>query len=185
MKSRFLFTISFICSLSLLQGKATNGHWITFQSLLQEMTNRDVLAQYPTISYKALQASSYNRESVSPSQPGWFADSDGVSCLRTETINGQKEWVMMEDFGPGCIAKIWAVCFYYSMNDTIGGNISIYLDGAKEPVIRTNLFYTGLTDKAMIREQEGPARSYPLDRSYQAEVNLSIPALGYTWLVIE
>ena len=58
---------------------------ITFQSLLREMVDREKITEFPTIApYKTLQASSYNRASISPDQPGWFADSDGVFCIRTE-----------------------------------------------------------------------------------------------------
>lgn len=113
---------------------------ITLESLLRELVNRDKLTEYPSQPYRSLQASSYNRQSVSPDQPGWFADSDGVSCIRTEQNGDQTEWVLMEDFGPGAITKIWAVCFYYGMDNTLGANIKIYLDGNKEPVINTNLF---------------------------------------------
>jgi hypothetical protein len=57
-----------------------------------------------------------------------------------------------------------------------------------QPVTRTlrlPLYYTGLAQTALIREQNGPARSYALDREYNVEVRLSIPARGLTWLVIQ
>lgn len=110
------------------------------QSLLREMVDRKQLVEYPeSIPYKAMQASSYNRASVSPDQPGWFADSDGVFCIRTEkNRKGETEWVLMEDKGPGAITKIWAVCFYYGLNDTTGANLKIYLDGEEEPTINCN-----------------------------------------------
>jgi hypothetical protein len=113
---------------------------ISMSSLLQEMVNRESITYFPESGYQCLQASSYNRESVSPDKPGWFADSDGIGFIRTEENNGTKEWVIMEDEGPGVIAKIWAVCFYYGLSDTTGANIKIYLDGATEPVINTNFF---------------------------------------------
>lgn len=115
---------------------------ITMQSLLREMVDREKITEFPTeLPYRTLQASSYNRASVSPDQPGWFADSDGVSCIRTEVNeDGNTEWVLMEDEGPGAITKIWAVCFYYGLEDTIGANLKIYLDGADEPVICCNFF---------------------------------------------
>lgn len=113
---------------------------VTISSLLKEMTDRNRLAKFPQPYYQSLQASSYNRESVSPNKPGWFADSDGVGYIRTEEINGKTEWVIMEDEGPGCITRIWAVCFYYGLENTIGANIKFYIDGAKEPVINTNFF---------------------------------------------
>jgi len=104
------------------------------------MSDRESTASWPDPEYRQMQASSYNRESVSPDKPGWFADSDGVFCIRTEENNGQKEWVLMEDTGPGCLTRIWAVCFYYGLNNITGANVKIYLDGAEEPVINTNFF---------------------------------------------
>ncbi|GGW39567.1 hypothetical protein GCM10007383_25410 [Arenibacter certesii] len=113
---------------------------VNITTLLEEMVDRDLITQFPTSNYKSKQASSYNRESVSPDLPGWFADSDGVSYIRTEELNGKKEWVLMEDEGPGVITKIWAVAFYYGLDNTLGANINIYLDGNPEPVISTNFF---------------------------------------------
>lgn len=115
---------------------------VSMQSLLREMVDRKQLVEYPeSIPYKAMQASSYNRASVSPDQPGWFADSDGVFCIRTEkNREGETEWVLMEDKGPGAITKIWAVCFYYGLDDTTGANLKIYLDGEDEPTINCNFF---------------------------------------------
>lgn len=47
---------------------------ITMQSLLREMVDREKITEFPTeLPYRTLQASSYNRASVSPDQPGWFA----------------------------------------------------------------------------------------------------------------
>lgn len=123
-----------------LSGCSGEERVVTFQKLVKEMADRDALAEYPAIPYRSLQASSYNRESVSPDLPGWFADSDGEGFIRTEINDGREEWVMMEDDGPGCVTKIWAVCFYYGLNDTIGGNVRIYLDGNTEPVIKANFF---------------------------------------------
>lgn len=51
--------------------------------------------------------------------------------------------------------------------------------------IQLPLYYTGLTAKAMIREQEGTAVSYKLNRDYTVELTVKIPAKGYTWYVIE
>jgi hypothetical protein len=46
------------------------------------------------------------------------------------------------------------------------------------------LYYTGLTETATIREQRGTAKQYKLDRGYNVHVPVSVPAGGYTWLVI-
>ncbi|WP_299231754.1 glycoside hydrolase family 172 protein [uncultured Bacteroides sp.] len=115
---------------------------ITMQDFLREMVDRERIAEYPeNLQYRTLQASSYNRASVSPDQPGWFADSDGVFCIRTEkNKKGETEWVLMEDDGPGVITKMWAVCFYYGLDNTTGANVKIYLDGKDEPEICCNFF---------------------------------------------
>ncbi|SIR11090.1 glycoside hydrolase family 172 protein [Maribacter ulvicola] len=119
---------------------AVEDEEISIGSLLTEMVDRDKITQFPDPYYQSLQASSYNRTSVSKDAPGWFADSDGEYFIRTEEINGKKEWVLMEDEGPGVITKIWAVCFYYGLDNTLGANINIYLDGNTTPVISTNFF---------------------------------------------
>lgn len=139
MKNQFcLFVIAALINLCSIHAQEQ----VSVQSLLREMVDRKQLVEYPeSIPYKAMQASSYNRASVSPDQPGWFADSDGVFCIRTEkNREGETEWVLMEDKGPGVITKIWAVCFYYGLDDTTGANLKIYLDGEDEPTINCNFF---------------------------------------------
>ena len=51
--------------------------------------------------------------------------------------------------------------------------------------IQLPLYYTGLTQKAVIREQEGKSFTYSLQRDYTVELTVTIPANGYTWYVIE
>lgn len=50
--------------------------------------------------------------------------------------------------------------------------------------IRLPLYYTGLTDRALVRHQDGSAEEIQLARDYSAEVTVEIPAHGRTWLVI-
>ncbi len=47
------------------------------------------------------------------------------------------------------------------------------------------LYYTGLSDRALIREQGGPGRVVPLERDHSVSVRVRVPAGGFTWLVIE
>lgn len=47
------------------------------------------------------------------------------------------------------------------------------------------LYYTGLTETARIREKEGQAVKYRLGRDYSVQLDVTIPAKGYTWYVIE
>ena len=51
--------------------------------------------------------------------------------------------------------------------------------------IELPLYYTGLTRTARIREQEGKAATYSLQRDYTVALTVKIPANGYTWYVIE
>ncbi len=58
----------------------------------------------------------------------------------------------------------------------------------KEKVKRTikaNLYYTGLTKTAKIRQQEGKPKTYNLARDYTVEIPVEIEAEGFTWFVVE
>lgn len=47
------------------------------------------------------------------------------------------------------------------------------------------LYYTGLTRKAKISEQGKKSKTYSLNRNYEVEIQITIPARSYTWLVIQ
>ena len=111
---------------------------ISFKSLLVEMIDREQMARYPVRNYKLMQQSSYNRESVSPSEPeGWFANGDNRQFIRKESNGNRTEWVLMEHEGPGVMTRVW-------MPDQRirpvpkkqkQGTLRIYLDGNPDPVI--------------------------------------------------
>ncbi len=50
--------------------------------------------------------------------------------------------------------------------------------------IRVNLYYTGLSNTAMIAEQDGKSERYNLDREFNVEIPVSVPARSQTWYVI-
>ena len=57
-----------------------------------------------------------------------------------------------------------------------------------EPItrkIKVPLYYTGLTTKASVKEKDGPAKVLSLNRNYEVELTVSIPANGSNWFVIE
>jgi len=59
---------------------------------------------------------------------------------------------------------------------------------AKRDITRTisvPLYYTGLTETAVFREKEGKPMNLKLNRSYEADLVVTIPAESYTWLTIE
>ena len=146
MNSRYLL----IFSLILILGQALHAQQVSLETLLREVTSHDQAARFPAWEYRSLQASSYNRESVSPDKPGWFADSDGIGYIREEMNDGKKEFVVMEHTGPGCLTRIWTPFFYYDFNNHKGPNIRIYLDGSAKPVI-DECFIDLVTGKGSIK----------------------------------
>ena len=57
-------------------------------------------------------------------------------------------------------------------------------DTAKR-TLKVNLYYTGLTDTARIRQQEGASREYELARDYSVQIPVEIGPEGFTWFVVE
>jgi hypothetical protein len=59
------------------------------------------------------------------------------------------------------------------------------LDRPVKKTLELPLYYTGITDTAVIREKEGEGGTYALDRGYNVRVEVEVPARGATWLTIE
>ena len=118
---------------------------VSMESLLHEMVDRDAIARYPSNNFRLNQASSYNRASKTVEDSvGWFTNHDfnkaetDHNFIRTEETNGEKEWVLMEHFGPGAIVRVWSPWLEQTEpgSDVI---IRIYLDGNPEPVLEGNM----------------------------------------------
>src|SRR3970282_1301762 len=94
-KSYFLFLPILLIVLmsfkTLLENKI-----ISIDSLLNEMVDRDNLAQFPAQNYTCAQFSSYDRATVAPNQEGWSANWDRSMFIRTEQRGDKKEYVMMD-----------------------------------------------------------------------------------------
>ncbi len=111
---------------------------INVSRLLDEMTSLDWLTARPSPYFRAAQASSYDRASVSPKDTkGWFANGDAGKFLRIEEGNGRKEYVMADLKGPGTVVRVW------SANPM--GTIRFYFDGEAKPRIEEKMadFLTG------------------------------------------
>ena len=89
-------------------GSQANAQTVNLASLLDEMINRDNLARFPAPAYTCRQASSYDRGTVAPDKPGWFANADRSQFVRVEEKDGRKEFVLMDQDGPGAIVRFWA-----------------------------------------------------------------------------
>lgn len=113
----------------LLAGAATRAaDPVSLDSLLREMIDRNAIAQLPSPWYTCKQASSYDRKSTGASDAEtWFANGDASQYIREETNGGRREWVMMDEAGPGAVVRIW------SANPK--GTLRIYLDGEAEPAL--------------------------------------------------
>lgn len=110
---------------------------VTFVSLLNEIVNRDVLPRYPHPIYSTKQFSSYDRRSVSPDEPGWFANRDRTFFLRVDTIAGRKEYVMMDTEGPGAIVRFWMT---FAGKGAGLGTLRIYFDHEEKATVEGTAF---------------------------------------------
>lgn len=98
---------------------------VSLASLLAEMTDRHANVEFPT--YRAAQMSSYDRRTVAPNRPGWFANEDGQGFIRIDTVGGRIERVLFDQNGPGAVTRIWM-----STSDK-RGSLRFYFDNESEP----------------------------------------------------
>ncbi|MDR2953644.1 MAG: DUF2961 domain-containing protein [Prevotella sp.] len=100
---------------------------ITLESLLDEMVSVEKLSCFPDPYYTCHQESSYDRRSVSPDDPTWFANDDGFGIIRIDTIGERFEKVMFDETGPGVITRIWITTIDKR------GTWRFYFDGSTQP----------------------------------------------------
>lgn len=103
---------------------------VTLNSLLEEMIDFGTVARWPQPEFTCSQASSYDRGTKAPGEPGWFANTDQNQFIRTEAVQGRTEKVMLDSDGPGCIVRFWL-----TTDQNKQGTLRIYLDGAAEPAL--------------------------------------------------
>jgi hypothetical protein len=66
--------------------------------------------------------------------------------------------------------------------------VSLYnpLDVPVEKEIKIPLYYSGLTGSVIVKEKDvSPGKSFILSRDYSIRLNITIPAKGYNWYIIE
>ncbi len=105
---------------------------VTFATLLQDMTELSILSEFPNPEFTCRQFSSYDRRTVAPDQPGWFANGDASWFVREETTQGRREFVMMDAEGPGAIVRFWMT---FGSEKAYTGTLRIYIDGNVSPEI--------------------------------------------------
>ena len=124
----FLGLLSFSISLSAVAQE------VSVKSLLQEMTNAESETYWPVPSFNLKQASSYDRRSVSPDLPGWFANGDANQFIRQEEKDGHAEYVMMDAEGPGAIVRFWLTTVVKP------GILRFYFDNSEKPTLSIPAF---------------------------------------------
>jgi len=108
---------------------------VTTGSLLYEMTDLARLAEYQHNTYRTVQYSSYDRRSVKPGDPFWFANADGFGkepipgfeeVLKPPDTNGIGHYLICDIQNPGAIIRLWTA--------GIKGKIRFFLDDTSMPV---------------------------------------------------
>ncbi len=117
-----------VVSLLLMLSQGGAAQQIHLGTLLEGMTDRSKIAEFPSPEFLCKQCSSYNRESVAPGKPGWFANADSSYFYGYEDVDGRREWIMMDVDGPGVVVRWWLT------QQKFDGVVRIYLDGSEEPV---------------------------------------------------
>jgi hypothetical protein len=108
---------------------------VSFATLMRELVDRGSLAREASPAFVSVQRSSTDPASKTPSEAGtWFANGDANNFIRMETnteagtpAEGRREWVMLDERGPGAVVRIW------SANPR--GTLRVYVDGQSTPVI--------------------------------------------------
>lgn len=118
-----------------LLAQAPAGPQVDLRSLLAEMLDRDRLARLAEPAFTCAQASSYDRDSVAPDRPGWFANADRSQFVRIETTAGRTEHVLLDAAGPGAVVRFWGTWHGPGGGAFSNGTLRFYLDGAREPAI--------------------------------------------------
>lgn len=110
---------------------------VTLGSLLKEMTSRETLARWPENEFNLKQMSSYDRMSISPDRPGWFANFDLSTFLRVDSVKGRREFVMFDQSGPGAVVRFWMTFAGIHPGE---GTMRVYIDNSEEPVVQGSPF---------------------------------------------
>jgi len=135
-QKKMKYHLAFWMILSLLASGCSVSEQITTKSLVKDMVDLNHLAEFPETTYTSKQFSSYNRLSVAPDTPGWFANQDGDgsgSLLGFDEDLGGGEYLICDVNGPGAILRMWQARDY--VNPLMNGNIKAYSD--------YKLFYEG------------------------------------------
>ncbi|MGJ8678187.1 MAG: glycoside hydrolase family 172 protein [Akkermansiaceae bacterium] len=140
-----MFSFTALAGLHLGVSSAQADEEVTIATLLNDMVDRDAVAQFPQQDFRLKQDSSYNRASKTPEdKEGWFANSDFNArkqqgrYIRIDENDGEEEYVLMDHKGAGAIVRTW-MPWRSQKRSATNITMRIYLDGADEPVLEGNM----------------------------------------------
>ncbi len=108
---------------------------VTLGSLLGEMSDRDAIARWPSPAFVLHQWSSRDPSKRDPGDAEtWHSNNDHDQFLRTEMHEGRREWVLMDEKGPGAVVRFWLPLDAGKDKQTI----RFYFDGSPTPGITAN-----------------------------------------------
>lgn len=129
------FPATIITLFLLVLPQVLGGQTVSTKSLIGELTDLQQLAEFPQPGYRSVQFSSYDRRSVRPDQPGWFANDDGfggepvpgfMEVIKKPDQQGTGEYLICDVKGPGAIVRLWTAA--------IEGDLTLWLDGRGDPL---------------------------------------------------
>ncbi len=112
---------------------------VTTETLIEEMVDMHRLTMFPSVNYRTIQYSSYDRRSKSPSDSCWFSNEDGFgsepipgfeSVLKEPDSTGIGEYLICNVNKPGAIVRLWSA--------NINGRIRLFLDNSETPAYDGN-----------------------------------------------
>ncbi|MDD2814082.1 MAG: DUF2961 domain-containing protein [Bacteroidales bacterium] len=104
---------------------------VSIKSLVEQMPDKERLTQFPAaLPYQLKQVSSYNRKTQTPGNYDWYANYDASYFVRVEENQGRREFVMMDEEGPGAVVRWWMT--FWRAHD---GILRIYLDHDSLPEV--------------------------------------------------
>lgn len=108
---------------------------VTLKSLLQEMVDRSERASFPNPSFTCGQRSSTDPQTVAKDKPFWYGNHDCTNFLRVDSTTTIKEYVLLDEKGPGAIVRFWST---FAGEDSGKGTLRFYFDGSKVASIEGN-----------------------------------------------
>lgn len=118
-------------------------------------------------------------------------DSEKTKKTVSETINWYKKYrnILNSDLIHlrRADGRDWDGFLHVNPNSKQKGFLMVFNPTA-EPItrkVKIPLYYTGLESKAIVKEKDGVSMTFSLNRNYEIELTVTIPANGNNWYIIE